>query len=300
MPINETILKNRKYRHCIDSTPGNKRWNRYSFWTHASDVEFNDGRNLQDKLGSFKGVTTNENQTAGYAADVTLVKSVKNSLSQLITSLTNLVNSINTRLGGLRFYEDSNGKWVVGADSVPKKLGSGGLGSEELIVSDLLYQTEKEITIPGQLVQDPSTGNWHEEGAIYGNMAIYDLSFLPDYRNFVFGENIICTIGTYRAGQVYNGYRVGLLFNKKIQRNIDSLDNNVNINSFNGSGKYAPSFDADDYIYVNNNNTLEKVNLDASNYIRYSNCALYVPSTGKLHVVTNGTGQSILISLYKI
>ncbi len=34
-----------------------------------------------------------------------------------------LVNNVNKRLGGLRFYEDSNGKWVVGADSVPKKLG---------------------------------------------------------------------------------------------------------------------------------------------------------------------------------
>ena len=134
MPINETILKNRKYRHCIDSTTGSKRWNRYSFWTHASDVEFNDGRNLQDKLGSFKGVTTNENQTAGYAADVTLLKSIKNSLSQSITSLTNLVNSINTRLGGLRFYEDPNGKWVVGADSVPKKLGSGGLEGVKKII----------------------------------------------------------------------------------------------------------------------------------------------------------------------
>lgn len=134
MAINETILKNRKYRHCIDNTPGNKKWNRYSFWTHASDVEFNDGKNLQDKLGTFKGVTTNENQTAGYAADVTLVKSIKNSLAQLITSLTNLVNGINNRLGGLRFYEDSNGKWVVGADSVPKKLGSGGLEGVKKIV----------------------------------------------------------------------------------------------------------------------------------------------------------------------
>lgn len=147
MPINETILKNRKYRHCIDSTPGNKRWNRYSFWTHASDVEFNDGRNLQDKLGSFKGVTTNENQTAGYAADVTLVKSMKNSLSQLITSLTNLVNSINTRLGGLRFYEDSNGKWVVGADSVPKKLGSGGLdGIKKIVYKQGRFNSGKPIS----------------------------------------------------------------------------------------------------------------------------------------------------------
>lgn len=152
MPINETILKNRKYRHCIDSTPGNKRWNRYSFWTHASDVEFNDGRNLQDKLGSFKGVTTNENQTAGYAADVTLVKSMKNSLSQLITSLTNLVNSINERLGGLRFYEDSNGVYIVGADSVPKKLGHTELAQIKITVGAWSDNAQYDIK--------PFTNDW--------------------------------------------------------------------------------------------------------------------------------------------
>lgn len=33
--------------------------------------------------------------------------------------------AINDKFGGMRFYEDSAGKWVIGADSVPKKLGSG-------------------------------------------------------------------------------------------------------------------------------------------------------------------------------
>lgn len=33
--------------------------------------------------------------------------------------------TINDSLGGLKFYEDNSGKYVVGADSVPKKLGSG-------------------------------------------------------------------------------------------------------------------------------------------------------------------------------
>lgn len=112
------------YMHCIDPTPGMEIVERYSFNTKAENVNFKDGTNAQQKLGNFKGTTTNENQVAGYAADVTLVKSIKTSLTSLITSLTNLVNSINSRLGGLRFYEDSTGKYVVGADSVPKKLGS--------------------------------------------------------------------------------------------------------------------------------------------------------------------------------
>lgn len=34
------------------------------------------------------------------------------------------IEGINSDLGGLSFYEDSSGKYVVGADSVPKKLGS--------------------------------------------------------------------------------------------------------------------------------------------------------------------------------
>lgn len=124
MAFTETIKTGRKYRKCVDNTSGNKVYERYSFWGKASDVEFNDGTTAETKIGSFKGITTNENQVAGYAADVTLVKSIKTSLSNLITSLSNLVDSINTRLGGMRFYEDSTGKYVVGADSVPKKLGN--------------------------------------------------------------------------------------------------------------------------------------------------------------------------------
>lgn len=38
-----------------------------------------------------------------------------------------VIGQLNNNLGGLSFYEDSDGnKYVVGADSVPKKLGSLG------------------------------------------------------------------------------------------------------------------------------------------------------------------------------
>lgn len=124
MAINETIQIGKKYRVLIDSTNGYEKWNRYSFWTHASDVEFDDGETLESKLIGLKGVTTDENGTMGLAADVTLVKKIKNQLMNLIKDLENAIRDVNKRLGGLRFYEDSNGKWVVGADSVPKKLGN--------------------------------------------------------------------------------------------------------------------------------------------------------------------------------
>lgn len=150
MAFTETIKTGRKYRKCVDNTSGNKVFERYSFWGKASDIEFNDGTTAESKVGSFKGVTTNENQVAGYAADVTLVKSIKTSLSNLITSLTNLVNSINTRLGGFTFYEDSTGKYVVGADSVPKKLGS---------VPDVITQSESSLYTTESIEYDRN-GDW--------------------------------------------------------------------------------------------------------------------------------------------
>ena len=55
MAINEQIIKGRKFRKCIDVA--NKIWLRISFWTAASDVEFEDGKTLEQKLGSINGIT---------------------------------------------------------------------------------------------------------------------------------------------------------------------------------------------------------------------------------------------------
>lgn len=80
--INEIKVVGRAFRKLIDQS--SNKWMRESFWTVASDVEFDDGETAQKK-----------------------------------------VTDINNRLGGLSFFEDENGKkWVVGADAVPKKLGS--------------------------------------------------------------------------------------------------------------------------------------------------------------------------------
>lgn len=275
MAINETLYTGRKFRQCIDNTPGNKKWNVFSWWTKAKDVEFEDGTTAETKLGAFKGVTTNENQTAGYAADVTLLKSVKTHLSNLITSLTNLVNSINYRLGGLRFYEDSTGKYVVGADSVPKKLGSG-----LEYVTCIIKTKTRDISVGGTLVQDPSTGAWHEEGKKYGNVAEFDLTRLPGYQNCVLGEDIYVEINLLGSSQ--SGVNYGSYIPKKEQQNDPNFNfNQVKITDF--------VFEKED-AWISGGGE-QKINGFCG--------ARYVPATGKLYVITAHTATTEIIALFR-
>lgn len=61
-----------------------KLWHRISFWTHANDVEFNDGKTAQTKVGAIKGITTSTSATeTGYAADATTVAALNQSLGNL-------------------------------------------------------------------------------------------------------------------------------------------------------------------------------------------------------------------------
>ena len=65
---------------------------------------------------AFKNVANNDTTTAeGFVADARIVKQHGDEIDHL-----------NSDLGGLSFFEDTTGKYVVGADSVPKKLGDIG------------------------------------------------------------------------------------------------------------------------------------------------------------------------------
>ncbi len=60
MAVNEQIVTGRKFRKLVDEAA--KLWQRISFWTKASDVEFNDGKTAEEKIGSlnFVSLTSNE------------------------------------------------------------------------------------------------------------------------------------------------------------------------------------------------------------------------------------------------
>ena len=87
MAVNEQIVTGRKFRKLIDEA--NKLWQRISFWTKASDVEFNDGKNAETKFGAINGVTDSLTSTASnIAASAKAVKTLNDKVTQLSSNLS--------------------------------------------------------------------------------------------------------------------------------------------------------------------------------------------------------------------
>lgn len=84
MAINETIVTGRKFRKLIDEAT--KLWQRISFWTKASDVEFDDGSDAETKVGAINGITDSLTSTSSNI--VASAKAIK-TINDKITALTN-------------------------------------------------------------------------------------------------------------------------------------------------------------------------------------------------------------------
>lgn len=125
MAINEQIVTGRKFRKLVDEAT--KLWQRISFWTKAVDVEFNDSKTAETKLGAIDGITDS------------LV-----STSSRIAASAKALSQVNNNLSGCRFTVEGSGadtKYYVqnGADAASKKLlGSGKL---KLLASGINFGT---------------------------------------------------------------------------------------------------------------------------------------------------------------
>ncbi len=105
MAVNETIVTGRKFRRLIDESA--KRWQRISWSTSSADVEFNDRKTAEQKIGNINGITSDLN----------------NERTDLAAS-ANAVCQVNRKFGGMRFDLDEHGNPIViitgkdGADTV--------------------------------------------------------------------------------------------------------------------------------------------------------------------------------------
>lgn len=54
--VNEIIVTGRVKRRLIDKAA--KLWQKISYWTKASDVEFDDGKTAEEKVGDINGITS--------------------------------------------------------------------------------------------------------------------------------------------------------------------------------------------------------------------------------------------------
>lgn len=80
-------ILHRDYKVLADNTVGSFVWNRLSFWTHSSDVVFNDNGTAESKLGAIKGITQETSVTeTGYAADASVVSSLNTKVTQHVSA----------------------------------------------------------------------------------------------------------------------------------------------------------------------------------------------------------------------
>lgn len=111
--INEKIVTGRKFRRLIDKD--SKLWQLISWWTKARDVEFDDGKTAEQKLGNINGITSDtDNESDDIASSISAVHGV--------------LEEMHYRINHFRIYKDESGDIFIideneGADAVPKKLG---------------------------------------------------------------------------------------------------------------------------------------------------------------------------------
>ena len=84
MAINEEIVTGRKFRKLLDEAT--RLWQRISFWTKASDVEFDDGKTAEEKLGGINGIT---DSLKSKNSNIALSAAAGNDLQTQITRLNN-------------------------------------------------------------------------------------------------------------------------------------------------------------------------------------------------------------------
>ena len=82
MAINEQIATGRKFRKLADETT--KLWQRMSFWKKASDIEFNDGKSAENKVGAINGITDSLTSTSSnIVASAAAVKALNDKITAL-------------------------------------------------------------------------------------------------------------------------------------------------------------------------------------------------------------------------
>ncbi len=122
MAVNETIVTGRKFRKCIDVA--NKIWQRISFWTKASDVEFNDGQTAENKMGAISGITSDLNgESENVAASIKVVNQLNNNLNQqpkFIYGSDGKITGYKTPGGADTVFPFYNYRTATGSGATPK------------------------------------------------------------------------------------------------------------------------------------------------------------------------------------
>lgn len=214
------------------------------------------------------------------------------------------LKEVNNKLGGVSFEQKGNDVYAVyknGADTVQKKLGSGIFGNANTLVNLIYMQSSQSLQVT-------ENAGLETEYTRYGMMSVFDLTILPDYNEFLLGENILVMVCKLYQTQDSVNPDAQILPHKKLQRNISApINDSVTVRDFAvnawGPGTYAAAFDQedeDDYIkeIPTGENTIKTQYLGNTNNLQ--NMALYCPQNGKLYCISFSTSIIQSVSLYRI
>lgn len=199
--INEKIVIGRKWRRLIDKDA--KLWQRISWWTKSSDVEFNDGRTAEQKVGNINGITSDF-----------LVDDERIAASSKLTNRSYERFNEFTDNGKIkRIFIDENGKPCIeyededGADTVLKKLGGNGLviylGENNTYNISDIYDDYQNLTINNFIVEGQShsgSKNWSSDDKLTRINGSYKLSKTYNPSTGIFEANATVT-GSYGTSE---------------------------------------------------------------------------------------------------
>lgn len=103
--VEEIKIKGRAYR-VFDAV--NSIWKRLSYWTAASDVEFEDGQNLEDKIDDVQSELTDSISQVSDSLDQT-----KTEINNSITNNMNNVNNNYVKKSQLSFVLSGNDLYIT-------------------------------------------------------------------------------------------------------------------------------------------------------------------------------------------
>lgn len=192
---NEQIVKGKSYRILSDASQ--KLWSKISFWTASSDVEFNDGKNAETKVGAIDGITDSlvsdsSNIAASAKAVSELNSNLQSSFQAGVDSVYNAVKAKGTTPASKSLSDVVKGINNISSNLKVVSLGSGGSNSTATFSAKNIPNYNK-LTTNNFFIRITSF-DW-QEGS--GGAATSSMSYNS--------SNGILTIGAGRAQTTGNG-----------------------------------------------------------------------------------------------
>lgn len=208
MSDRERIITGQKYRILSDFS--NKIWDRISFWTKASDVEMNDGSNVESKISSqTSSISTLSGKVSNLESTVSGQSTALNSLSSTVSSHSAIITSLSGSVSSLSSDNTVNKQNISANSRNISSLQSTVNGQTSTINnhSSILNNLNREIGIGANY-----NSNLFSDGDVYGDIVgkIVLLNFWGTLKTSIDpGQTVvIATLTNMKSRGIYHGTAV--------------------------------------------------------------------------------------------